>query len=299
MDLTTPNIRIMGRGYSRLFQEGRATVAPWYSRIATVVPSASAETVYPFLLGLPRMREWVGERVIHNVATSDYTLKNRDFELTVGVPRNSIEDDTYGIYNPVASMMGQQAEKYPDDLLVQLLLNGESIVGPDGQFFFDTDHPVSPINATLGVQSNLFTGRPLTGPNFDIVRSAMTTLREENGRIMRLMPNLLVVPPQLEFTAKQILNATTVLTGGANIYAGAAEILVIPELAEDPTSWYLLNTMNALKPFVFQVRRAPRFVPLTAVNDENVFWLKEFIWGIDARGAAGFGLWFFAGKAKA
>ena len=45
------------------------------------------------------MREWIGDREIQNLSASDYTIKNKDYELTVGVDRNDIEDDTLGIYN--------------------------------------------------------------------------------------------------------------------------------------------------------------------------------------------------------
>lgn len=299
MDITAANIRIMGRGFSKLFQEGRGLVTPWYTRLATVVPSTTSENVYGWMLRLPKMRKWVGERVIHNVAALDYTLKNEDFELTVSVPRNTVMDDTFGVYNPVATMLGEQASKYPDDLLITLLQSGHAIAGPDGQFFFDTDHPVSLVNSSLGIQSNYFTGTALTAANFDAVRASMAGFKDEAGRVMGAVPNLLIVPPQLEFQARTILNASLVANGGTNVYAGAAEIMMIPELANDPTTWYLLDTRHALKPFIFQNRMSPQFVALTSVTDDNVFSFKEYIWGVDARGAAGFGLWFLAAKATA
>ena len=120
----------------------------------------------------------------------------------------------------------------------------------------------------------------------------------EDGQVMGAYPNLLIVPPQLEFAARAIVNASLVANGGTNVYQGAAEILMIPELADAPLDWYLADTRYSLKPFVFQSRKSPQLVPLTAVNDENVFFNKEFVWGVDARGAAGFGLWFLIAKAR-
>jgi phage major head subunit gpT-like protein len=73
---------------------------------------------------------------------------------------------------------------------------------------------------------------------------------------------------------------------------------VLNELTSD-TEWYLMDTRRALKPFIFQERKAPEMVMLTEVTSENVFQRKEFIYGVDARGAAGYGLWFLAAKAAA
>lgn len=59
------------------------------------VPSVSRDESYKWLGQIPRMREWVGEREIQNLSASDYTIKNKDFELTIAVPRNDIEDGNY------------------------------------------------------------------------------------------------------------------------------------------------------------------------------------------------------------
>ena len=113
------------------------------------------------------------------------------------------------------------------------------------------------------------------------------------------MPNLLVVPPSLEIIAKTIVSATLTTNGGTNVLQSLASVLVIPELEANPTEWYLLDTTRGIKPFVFQLRRAPRFTPRTNVNDDNVAHLRELHFLADARGAAGYALPFLAVKAKA
>lgn len=65
------------------------------------------------------------------------------------------------------------------------------------------------------------------------------------------------------------------------------------------TPWFLLDTSRALKPLIWQERIAPRFASLDRPEDENVFMRKEFIYGADARGNAGFGLWQLAFGSKA
>jgi phage major head subunit gpT-like protein len=121
-------------------------------------------------------------------------------------------------------------------------------------------------------------------------------------------PSLLVVPPSLEETALNILNADFIaptLVGGntqvgsnQNILKGSAKLLVIDELENDPTAWYLLDDTGLIKPFVVQIRQASNFVYLNNPTDPNVFWAKQFIFGVDSRSAYDVSLWFKALKSK-
>jgi phage major head subunit gpT-like protein len=63
-------------------------------------------------------------------------------------------------------------------------------------------------------------------------------------------------------------------------------------------AWYLLDTTRAIKPLIWQLRKAPNLVRLDKETDENVFHNREFIYGSDARGNAGFGLWQLAFKSE-
>jgi phage major head subunit gpT-like protein len=76
-------------------------------------------------------------------------------------------------------------------------------------------------------------------------------------------------------------------------------VLVIPELADEPTVWYAADTSKPIKPFVYQVRKEPQLVQVDDPKAENVFWRKKFIYGIDSRGAAGFTLPFLIARAIA
>lgn len=66
------------------------------------------------------------------------------------------------------------------------------------------------------------------------------------------------------------------------------------------TPWYLFDTRRPLKPFIFQKRRDYR---LQQKNDpatsDRTFMTDEFLYGVDARVAAGFGFWQQALGSKA
>ena len=125
----------------------------------------------------------------------------------------------------------------------------------------------------------------------------------EDGEALGLNPNVLMVPPQLEAAGKMILTADfyapqtaaavglgTMVGSSQNILKGSAELLVVPELAADPTTWYLLDTSRAIKPFVFQQRQAVNFVIRTQEQDPIVFDEHRYLYGADARGAVGWSL---------
>ncbi|MBM3618648.1 MAG: hypothetical protein FJX23_08940, partial [Alphaproteobacteria bacterium] len=107
-----------------------------------VVNSSSASETYGWLGQTPRLREWIGDRQVKNLSESSFTIKNKSFESTVSVKRNDVEDDNLGQYTPLFQMLGDDAARHPDELVFPLLKNGFNGICYDGQYFFDTDHPV-------------------------------------------------------------------------------------------------------------------------------------------------------------
>jgi phage major head subunit gpT-like protein len=288
--------------FSQRYQAGFDAAQPWSSEIATEVPSTTRENRYPWITQIPRMREWLGERMVHNLAARVTSIINKDWEDTVEVDRNDFEDDNLGVYAPVMQTLGYQARMWPDDMLVALLKAGATQTGFDGQPFFNSSHPLNIDNSGAGTYSNLFTGRPLTSANYREVRALMRVINDEQGRSLQVRPNLLMVPPQLEATAKEIVENDVVVSGGAaitNVMRGTARVLVVDEIADAPNDWYVLDVSKPIKPFIIQLRKAPQFVSLNSPTDQNVFWRKKFVFGVDARGNAGFGLPFLAAKVTA
>ena len=80
--------------------------------------------------------------MVKSLSESSYQITNKDYESTVGVPRNAIEDDEFGIYGPMMASMAQVAAEHPDTLVFGLLKNGFTTPCYDGQNFFDDEHPV-------------------------------------------------------------------------------------------------------------------------------------------------------------
>ncbi|WP_312938876.1 Mu-like prophage major head subunit gpT family protein [Oscillibacter sp.] len=273
--------------YNTLFNKMFQAQKPIYEQVATIVPSTTDTETYAWLGDMPGMREWIGDREIQNLSASDYSIKNKDFESTIGVPRNAIEDDKLGIYNPSVQMLAQSAAMHPDKLIFDLLGNGFTEKCYDGEAFFSTNHKVGKQKV-----SNKDTAK-LTMKAYIAARTAIMSMTNSKGEPLGLVPDTLVVPPALDAAARDILVAD-VINGTRNTMVGTAKPLVAPRLAGHDTSWFLLCTSMPIKPLIYQKRTAAKFVSLTAETDENVFMKKVFIYGVDYRGNAGYGFWQMA-----
>jgi phage major head subunit gpT-like protein len=278
-------IQSMYRSFRVLALQSMAAAQPQYQKVATVVPSTRKTEEYGWLGDLPGMREWIGDRVIQNLMAHGYTIKNKSFEQTIGVDRDDIEDDAYGVYKPLIEMMGNDAAMYPDRLVFDLFIKGFSELCYDGQYFFDTDHK----DGDGPVQSNKGTAA-FSDEAYENARAQMKNLKKANGDVLIVNPDLLVVGPQNEGKARRTLFAEQI-NGTSNVNLKTADLLVVPELT---TQWFLLDTTKPIKPFIYQERKKPEFVALDKPDDENVFMRKKFLYGIDMRCNVGYGLWQLA-----
>lgn len=290
MVVSHSGLKSLFTGYSMAFNKAFNETAVNYPRIAMIVPSETRETTYAWMGQIPNMREWVGSREVQNLIAHEYTIKNRTFELTIKVSVNDIADDQYSIYTPLISEMGLSAKKHPDFLTFDLLGKGFAEKCYDGVSFFSEKHPADKDGKS--VQSNMGNKR-LTAQSYAEARSQMMTVKGESNKSLNIVPDLLVVAPQNEAVARELLFAD-MIAGSTNINKNTCDLLVVPELSDYADQWYLFCTKRYIKPFVFQEREKPKLVCKNRENDDNVFFDDEIIYGIKARYNVGFGLWQLA-----
>ena len=271
-------------GFNTIFNKALETVKPLYNRISTVTNSTTDTETYAWLGAIPQMREWIGDRQIKNLTSSGYTIKNKKFEATVGIPRDAIEDDKIGLYNPSIQMLAESAAQHPDKLVFALLASGFKEKCYDKKPFFAEDHPVGNNKGTFSNKGKA----ALSLESYIAARAGMMSLTDENGSPLAIVPDLLVVPPALEAKAREILVAD-IVNGTRNTMANTAEVLVAPWLAGNDKAWFLLDTHRPVKPIIVQKRKAPKFVSKTDEKDDNVFLKDTYLYGVDYRGNVGFG----------
>lgn len=277
------------------FKEAYSQAPVFFDKLATQVASAGSKNVYGWMAHQTKFREWIGPRQAQALAEHKFEVANRKFELTLEVDRVAIEDDTLQVYSSMlVPELGMAAAKFPDQLLKTILQSNPT--GFDGKALFATDHPV--YDAGGSTYSNLYaSGKALTADNFNTVWSDMSAFKGEDGEPLGLIPDLLIVPPQLRRVATEIVGATGVVKIVQNVAAtenvasaaidnvmqGWCDVLVIPELANQATQWYVACTKRPIKPFVYQVRSPLETVMRTNPDDPKVFDQDQFTYGCRMR----------------
>lgn len=273
------------------FSQAFDTAVVQWEQTAMRVPSGGAEVVYSWFENFPQMRKWVGEKVIKALAAQGYTLVNDDYESTIQVLRKHIEDDQLGIYAPQAQMAGWAARNWPDAMLAAVKNAAFTALCYDGQYFYDTDHPVAGgVKSNKGTAALSAASTAAAVASYGAARTAIMTVTDDDGAPLGLVPDLLEVPPALEATGKLLVGSAELTDQSPNPYQGTARLLVNPRLTSS-TAWLLHVTNMPIKPFVFQERKAPLFVNQLTEASDDVFKRGAYNFGVEARGNAGFGLW--------
>ena len=249
--------------------------------IAIAFTGGGSATQHSWLEQLHGIHEWVGERVLESTKLGKLTVINRDFENTIKVSRNEIEDDQYGVYSPLIGMMGADAENLWKKLAIEALLgNGE---WADGNPFFCSGR-------VLG--KSTFTNAVTTALSKAAVEAAIAAMRGwtlYGGEPGEVRPDVLLVGPSLEATAKQICEADLVADGGTTVSnvspAKALKVRVCQSLiGGHANEWYVFGDKNGVKAVGIQKRKLPELARLDKDTDGNVFMRNEYLYGVHARG---------------
>jgi len=255
------------------------------------VPSGSSQNDYAWLSRFPKMIKWLGSKTVKALKAHGYTVVNDDYEATVEVDRNDIDDDNIGIYAPMAQEAGFSAKQLPDEIDAELKNNAFDRLCYDGQYFYDSDHPVAGASVSnLGTAALSAATKALAAASYGVARIAIMSFTDEEGRPLGLVPDVLEVGPSLEATARLLCESPKLEDDKPNPYFGTATVLVNPRLTST-TQWMLHVTNRPLKPFIYQERKSPVFVQQTNPETEDVFMRKKFKFGAEARVAGGYGLW--------
>lgn len=172
MLINEAGLSVLRVSFSGSFKGALDGAKPGYQPITTIIPSVNESNIYAWLGQFPQMRKWVGDRIVKNLETFNYQVPNVDFESTVGVPRNKILDDVWGVYGNLMAEMGLAAAMHPDEVLFGLLQNGAAATSLcyDGLSYFNAAHPSNGgtkanYDSVAGTNSNLWclldTSRPL------------------------------------------------------------------------------------------------------------------------------------------
>ena len=296
--------KLLLAGMKTNFMSAYDEAAKEFVKLATTISSLKSSETYPWLGGVPKMHEWKDERIPQGLLEHNFSITNRDFESSIAVDRNAIEDDQYGQIEIRVKELAVEAVRFFDEMAFTLISQGQNTSGTvgsiydgvdikcyDGKAFFATNH----VEGDSGSQSNR--GSTALGATaLQTAITAMKKLKNDKGKPAHVKPNLLSVPTDLEWEAKELLNSTyypdegtTTTKLAVNVLKGTLELLVT-EYFTDTDNWYLFDTNRVVKPLILQMRQDPRFTSLTQ-GTESSFMRKKLYFGVDWRGEILWGDW--------
>lgn len=311
MLLNRQTSQVLFTGYDARFQAAFQATELYYKLFASEIPSSTETELHHWIAQLPGMREFVGGRQKNNVPLRDYTLTNKVFEGTISLDKWKVKNDVHGAFGQTAYAFGESVARWPDEQLAAAVEAGTSTTCYDGQYFYDTDHPYSLDDASLGTYSNNLTGVAynLASDPIGVWQAGselMATYKGDAGKPLGLIADTLMVPPQLRRYAMQAARAELVpqvitnvagservaVAGVTNIYKGDFTVIVNPYLTTQAA--YIMCTKRAIRPYVWQLREAPVFVQRVDPTDPVCFNEREFIYGAESSGVPGYSLPFLS-----
>ncbi len=262
--------------------------------LALVEPSSGKTETYEWFGTVPKMEDVTHQDLrVEGLPEYNYSISNLLWKVGIEVERTALEDDRLGIITPRIGQLAEEAARHPGELVFQLMIdNGNAY---DGTAFF-ADTRVIGDSANI---DNLATGSgtSVTQIQTDLaaVRTTMRKFQDEHGRVMNLVPNLIVVPPDLEQLMYQALNREQGPTQQNPVMPQNQEgkdmsgysVLVNP-FTTDVDDWYVFHTAPGRAPFVYQTRLAPALEGITSPNTESGVIRDRFVYSARARYNAGY-----------
>lgn len=170
------------------------------------------------------------------------------------ITRQDFINDDLSLFSRMPMALGTSMKVNIDETLFALLISGANSLGPtldaDSKQLFDTAHV--DVDAKFAAVSNVISGAGsvLSSTSLTTARQTMRKITQ-NGRAINVEPKYLVVPPELEQTALELVNSVTIIAGGdtsvgvrgsANVHFNKLEVIVDPRLSSatnGTTAWYL------------------------------------------------------------
>jgi phage major head subunit gpT-like protein len=296
---------VIGMFYDRLAAQ---PANEWIGATSMLVTSDQESETYNWLGMTPRMREWVGSRQAKGWRENGITIANKHFEATIDVPIRWMRRDKSGQVQARISELADGAQSHWASLLSTLMINAETTVCYDGQYFFDTDHSEGDSGSQSNDLSIDISALPAeihgstTSPSPEEIQQvvaqaiqAILGFKDDQGEPMNETARsfLVVVPIPLWFAAQTGLMVPVLAHGQTNIVQRMPgfDISLAPNTRltwTDKLAVY--RTDGVVKPFIRQ-QETDVMLKVVAEGSEYEFHNDAHQYGIDAWRNVGYGFW--------
>lgn len=224
---------ILGDTVGRVLRDAYQAAPSGIRRLGRQTSARDFRSVNKIMLGeaplLEKLNEH-GEIKAGTMAEAREAYKIETWAKKIGITRQVLVNDDIGAFSDLARRMGQGAAETEARILVTLL-EANSGAGPtlsDTKALFHVDHG-----------NKAATGAVISDVTLSAARLALRTQKGLDGRIIRVTPKNLLVPPALETVAEKWLATIAPATAAdVNPFSGAMSLVVEPRLSS-ATRWYV------------------------------------------------------------
>jgi phage major head subunit gpT-like protein len=292
--LNNAEMRAVARNTRGIFYDSlkSAPGLPFLASIFFIIQSNAITEVFTFLRGIPKMRQWVGDRRISGLSAASFSIEKKDWEATISITRDDLQFDRLNLIRPNIQALGGSFPRHYVDFLVDLLTNGFTRLAYDGQYFYDVDHDFG--DGTT--YANKTTGQ-FNAARWVIAELAPAGMTDpESKEFLEIYWTDIYYGPQDQSAVDAVFNNPMVAVGGIalpNIHFGK-----IPKERQHMIrafgtgrKWFLTDESKPVKPLILQIVKGVSFEAFDDPHDWNMFNRKEPIYGIESQDNAGYGLW--------
>lgn len=224
---------ILGNTVGRVLRDAYQAAPSGIRRLGRQTSARDFRAVNKILLGeaplLEKLNEH-GEIKAGTMAEAREAYKIETWAKKIGITRQVLVNDDLGAFADLARRTGQGAAETEARILVTLL-EANSGNGPtlsDNKALFHVDHG-----------NRATTGAVISDTTLSAARLALRTQKGIEGRVIRVTPKNLLVPPALETVAEKWLATIAPATAAdVNPFSGAMSLVVEPRLTS-ATRWYV------------------------------------------------------------
>lgn len=270
------------------------------SRLCLSVPSTAAAETYEWLGQMPGVKEFFDERKYESLKKWEFFIKNRKWENTLKFGVDEIEDNPE-IAAPLLPGMAQAAVEHLDELLLEVMIEGEVGKSYDGVAFYSSAHPCEDDKTAY---SNLITGSGTSlvqlETDWNNWVAAVKSVKKRGGLhpVVRTIGKPVIFhSPSMEAVMNARFNMTEVTIAGVketNPLYNKAEPITVGELTGN--TWYPNIIDRPMKPFLHQHREDWKFI--WEDSEATKFHQDLVYFGGKARYATGYGHPLLSAKIK-
>jgi len=254
-----------------------------WRKLVTIVPLRDMKTVTRLRRSDTDRYEVVPEGAEHeqgDFSSYKVTYTPKKYERGVNFTWEMLVNDDLAAFRNIGRELGQAAQNTINDFAIAFIRDNATIY--DTKALFHTDH--KNLGSTALGEASLAAGI-----------TAMREQTSEKGNPLNIEPGFLVVPAELEFTAKKLVNSTLVPgspNNDVNVLQGMVEVVVEP-LLTDSNNWYVVakpTSISTLEIGFLGGRETPEIL-VKEDFDRDVIWYKgRIVFGgavLDYRGFYG------------